>query len=207
MKADQLKRREFLQLAAWASAGVLVSGNALAMSHEQHAFIEANPGFITGELSFFDAPTRALVSHLAEMIIPKTDTPGAIDAKVPAFLEMMVEHWMRAEERATFMAGLASLQAKNFMTLSPADQTATLSALESAASSHPWYALGRIMGRGFDATMPFICQLKELTTCGFFLSEVGSTEVLAYNHVAGDLEGDIPLEDGQPAWASELLSV
>ncbi len=207
MNANKLKRREFLQLAAWAAAGTLATGKALAMSPEQHAFVEANPNFLTGTPTYFDAQTRAIVTRMADIILPKTDTPGALDAKAPAFLEMMVEHWMRDEERQIFMDGVKDLQAKNFLSLTADAQADILAALESEASSHSWYALGRIMGRGFDGTMPFICQMKELTACGFFLSEVGSTEVLAYNHVAGYLEGDIPLEDGQASWASELLSV
>ncbi|MGB0920710.1 MAG: gluconate 2-dehydrogenase subunit 3 family protein [Alphaproteobacteria bacterium] len=207
MKANQLKRREFLQLAAWAAAGTLAAGQVMAMSHEQHAFVEANPGFMDGTPDYFDAEARAVVSRVADMIIPKTDTPGAIDANAPAFLEMMVEHWMNDEERSIFMAGVEGLQSQDFMALSADKQAETLAALETEASGHQWYALGRIMGRGFDSTMPFICQMKELTACGFFLSEVGSTEALEYNHVAGYLEGDIPLEDGQASWASELLSV
>lgn len=202
-----LPRREFIQLAAWAAAGVLAAPEALAMSHEQHKFLMDNPDFVDQALTFFTTEQRALVTKLADLILPRTETPGAIDAKVPAFLELMVAEWMTDEERQIFMAGLKDLENKGFMGLDAAAQTAELEALESAASGHNWYQLGNLVGRYFDSSAPFICQLKELTCTGFFQSEVGATEALAYNHVAGELEGRIPLEDGQPAWSSELFSV
>lgn len=207
MSRNTLPRREFIQLAAWAAAGLLAAPEALAMSHEQHKFLIDNPDFTDQALTFFTPEQRALVTKLADLILPRTETPGAIDAKVPAFLELMVAEWMKDEERQTFMAGLADLETKGFMGLDEDAQYAELAALESAASDHPWYQLGNLVGRYFDSSAPFICQLKELTCTGFFQSEVGATEALAYNHVAGELEGRIPLEEGQPAWSSELFSV
>ena len=41
----------------------------------------------------------------------------------------------------------------------------------------------------------FFRMLKEMAYTGFFLSEVGATEVLQYSHVPGEYNGCLPLEE------------
>jgi hypothetical protein len=36
---------------------------------------------------------------------------------------------------------------------------------------------------------------------GYFLSETGATQALAYLRIPGGFQGDIPLAPGQKAWA------
>jgi len=43
--------------------------------------------------------------------------------------------------------------------------------------------------------------LKDYTLTGYFLSEVGATQALAYERVPGGFWGDLPLKPGQKAWA------
>ena len=57
----------------------------------------------------FDARSSKMVAVLAELIIPKTETPGAIEAGAPAFIEMMVADWFNDGERKIFFDGLAAL--------------------------------------------------------------------------------------------------
>ena len=42
--------------------------------------------------------------------MPTTDTPGAIAAEVPAFIEMMLADWYEPTDRNDFMAGLGILE-------------------------------------------------------------------------------------------------
>jgi hypothetical protein len=43
--------------------------------------------------------------------------------------------------------------------------------------------------------------LKDYTLTGYFLSEVGATQALAYERVPGGFQGDLPLKANQKAWA------
>ena len=157
-----------------------------------------------GPLDFFTDVQRAAITTAAELTIPATDTPGAIDAGVPRFIELMVRDWLNDAERGLFMEGLEDLLQRaggNFAALDTAAQLALLEAFEDEASDDSWYQLGNVT-RVWSEGSPFICQFKELTVFGFFLSSTGASEVLRENPM-GSFDGDIPLEPGQPAWASE----
>ena len=43
--------------------------------------------------------------------------------------------------------------------------------------------------------------LKDYTLTGYFMSEVGATQALAYEKVPGGYWGDLPLAPNQKAWA------
>src|SRR6185312_15202815 len=59
--------------------------------------------------SSFTAAERSLIAELSQVILPATDTPGAIEAGVPAFLEKIVFEWYSPGERRLFLAGLREL--------------------------------------------------------------------------------------------------
>jgi hypothetical protein len=47
----------------------------------------------------------------------------------------------------------------------------------------------------------FFKTLKHLTVLGYFNSEIGATQALAYLPVPGRFDGSAPFEPGQKAWA------
>ena len=57
---------------------------------------------------------RAIVAEVAEHIIPKTTTPGAKDAGVPAFIVMMLNDCYKSPEQTSFLEGVADLEKKEF---------------------------------------------------------------------------------------------
>src|SRR5690242_3322436 len=52
----------------------------------------------------------ATLASAAETIIPRTNTPGASDAGVAAFIQLMLAEWYPAADVARFKAGLAALE-------------------------------------------------------------------------------------------------
>ena len=200
-----MDRRQFIQAAALLVAGAKAAPTSWALSEEQRVCLASQPDYLDrGTLDFFTDAQRAAITTAAELTIPATDTPGAIDAGVPRFIELMVRDWLNDAERGLFMAGLEDLLQRaggNFAALDTAAQLALLEAFEDEASDDSWYQLGNVT-RVWSEGSPFICQFKELTVFGFFLSSTGASEVLRENPM-GSFDGDIPLEPGQPAWASE----
>ena len=60
-------------------------------------------------LSIFSPQERKMIDVLAEMIIPETDTPGAIQAGVPDFIDTLVSVWYSKDDKKYFFHGLRLL--------------------------------------------------------------------------------------------------
>lgn len=205
-----MNRREFLQCAA-----ILISGSSAAqlgfsLSEEQQVYLASAPDYNTHKVNYFSSAQREIVAAMAEVIIPRTETPGAIDAGVPHYIELMVADWFKDDERAIFDAGLAHMEkqipveyGKPFVQLTAKEQLKILEDLEGAASDSPWYELGNVQ-RDFVEDAPFICQVKELTIWGFFTSEEGGSQVLRYDPMPMYFDGDIPLSPEDSSWANLL---
>ncbi len=90
---------------------------------------------------FLTPEQAALVAEVAEIIIPRTDTPGAKDAGVPSFIDVMVKDCYKKEDQDSFLAGLADFDkgAKDaygdaFLDLDAAQQTEYVTKVHSRPS-------------------------------------------------------------------------
>ena len=99
-----MNRREALLLLAGTAA---LPESLKAMGRAVHARVRA------GTLRTFTAHQNETVATIAELIIPKTDTPGARDAGVPAFIDVMVADWGDDEQRQMFTTGLANVDERS----------------------------------------------------------------------------------------------
>jgi hypothetical protein len=149
-----MNRRELIQwLAATAGADFLAFGRAV---HAQPAPRASR---------FLSLHAEQTITAAAERILPATDTPGATDANVTAFIDKMLADWHTPEERAHFVTGLQDLDTRcrarasyDFVDCAEADQIAVLSALDAEAAGERDHWFGR---------------LKYLTVFGYCTSEVG----------------------------------
>ena len=142
-----------------------------------------------------------LVADIAERIIPKSDTPGAKDVGVDAFIDMLLNGYMEKEEVQAFLTGLGqvdsvakSLHGDNFSSLKPEEQDAVLTALAKEADKL----------EGEERNMAFFPKMKELTISGYFTSELVAEKHLNYQPIPGDFIGCVDistLEKGNVAWA------
>ena len=138
----------------------------------------------------FDAPDIELLEHLAETILPETETPGAREAGVGAFIAVMVQDTYSPAEQKTFLSGLESLQetctrefGKAFGDLTPEQRFVIADRLDTEQ---------------YDATRDdepahYFRMLKELTVLGFFSSEVAYQHVLEYAETPGRYDPCRPL--------------
>ena len=156
---------------------------------------------LTYKPDFFTADQARIVSEVAEIIIPKTDTPGAKEVGVPGFIDKMVKECYKKEDQDRFLAGLQAFddEAKKaygdpFMDLDAAKQQEYVKKIHDVALD------ARKAGGVKDR--PFILMMKELTLVGFFTSEPGATKVLHYEPVPGAYRGCVPLAEVGKTWAT-----
>jgi len=156
-----------------------------------------------------------LVTALSELIIPATDTPGAEAAQVNRFIDLMLTDWYPDDATARFLAGLDRVDPRArqafdapFLEGTTEQRTQLLTALadesrraREAASNEDDYeaeAGGGIYDET-DAIHPsFFPMLKELTMVGYYNSEIGQNQELAYRTVPGRYDGCVPVEDVYP---------
>jgi gluconate 2-dehydrogenase gamma chain len=149
---------------------------------------------LTYKPQFFTEDQARIVTEVAEIIIPKTDTPGAKDAGVPGFIDLMLKDCYKKEDQDRFIAGLTAFdeEAKkaygdSFIYCKPEQQVELVTKTHSAALAEA--------KANKEAKRPFILMAKELTLLGFFTSEPGATQVLQYVAVPGSYKGCIPLAE------------
>jgi len=197
----KMSRREFLSWSAKYTGSAITLSSLKAFASDAQPLV-INKTKLSGEAK---QTIRLVVDH----IFPTTETPGAIEANVDQFVIMMREQWLNHDEIKLFDYGIIELNKladnafqKTFNELESNNQLEILSSLENNYSDHPWYAIGSAASHlnDFIDSPPFICQIKELTTHGFFMSEVGSNKVLR-PLVMGSLDLDIPLEKNSSSWA------
>lgn len=134
-----------------------------------------------------DAARVALVGALADTIIPRTDTAGATDVGVPAFVDLLLAEWYTPEERDGFVAGLDALAARCRETLG-----GEFSGLDAAGRERFVGTLDGITGQPASAEAAY-ARLKSLTVYGYFTSREVQTRVLKTPMIPGRFEGCVPL--------------
>ncbi|MFT4255895.1 MAG: gluconate 2-dehydrogenase subunit 3 family protein [Pseudoxanthomonas sp.] len=180
-----MERRELLKMIA-AATGMAMIGIP--------AFVHGQSPVPEGQGSFSDDEV-AMLDEVAETILPRTDTPGARDAGVGAFMARYVTDCLIPEDQATFRAGLADLDKRaggSFVAMARDARAELLRALDAEARAQS----------GAGGMPHYFTMIKQLVIFGFFTSEVGATQVLRYVAVPGYYDGDMTYEPGTPAWAT-----
>jgi len=120
-----------------------------------------------------------LIGEVSELIIPTTDTGGALAAGVPDFVKMMLADWFTAAERENFIAGMHEFSAgastkygKKFGELPASQKNQYFGELLAAAE-----------GGATAPRTPFVVLMRRLTSFGFYTSERGATTEL-HQHIA-----------------------
>lgn len=168
------------------------------------------PAACSADLAPWSPASRALVAEVAQIVIPATDTGGAKEAGVPAFVEMMVQSWFDADERANFLSGMATFadgaatrHGKPFAELDAAQKQAWFAEQLSAAEA----ASAAAGAKGVKQRSPFAALMKRLTIYGYYTSELGSTVELSLNMVPNEYLPDAPFEAGDRADSFILYSL
>jgi glucoside 3-dehydrogenase (cytochrome c) hitch-hiker subunit len=143
-------------------------------------------------VAFFTEEQRETVASISDLIIPATDTPGAVEAGGVEYIELIVSEWYDAEEREHFMRGLAHLDEHSkaltgvrFAHAGEARQTAILTGME---------AEGRTLQEADpEAPESFFHEARALVVHGYYTSEIGMKEEMLFVGLPGRYDGYAPL--------------
>jgi hypothetical protein len=186
-----MKRRDAISQIALLLGGAFTAPTLMAMDVRK-----GNTSIVAADFSLTDAQ-RQIVSAVAEHIIPRTSTPGAIDAGGPAFIELMLQDCYKKPEHASFLKGVNDLAKANFLAQPAAGQVAMLTLLEANTKDlMKSYSQKRIkVGDNVDKDtlegangVPFWRLMKELTLLGYYTSEKGIQASFVYEPVPGKFE-------------------
>jgi len=113
------------------------------------------------------------VDILSELILPRTETPGAHDAQVNRYIDRMLAEGMEQADRERFLEGLAWLDrhcrqelGSAFVNLDSARQMAVLGIMAASAAD--------------TRARRFFTQIKDLTLRGYYTSRPGLLGELEY---------------------------
>jgi hypothetical protein len=130
---------------------------------------------------FYSEREMALLSRVSDLLLPRTETPGALDVQVPALLDKLMAEWADSRTQIAHRATLAALDTRlqtrsgdDFLGAGDAVAQGALAAVDSAA-----FAGEPIQGyRG----------LKGLITQAYFATEEGALEERQWVAVPGRWE-------------------
>lgn len=125
---------------------------------------------------FFNQRDYETICRITDLIIPETDTPGAVRAGVPAYLDLVIardtDQQLLVADGLRWLDGEAARIAnKRFIELSETQQLVILEPLCEAADA-PGFNKGR--------NVQFFSLVKNLTADGYYTSKVGLLDELQY---------------------------
>ncbi len=190
-----MNRREALSRVALIMGGTVIGANIFLQGCKPADKKSAE------SLAEFSQDDIAYLDEIAETIIPATETPGAKDAKVGAFMAVMVKDCYEEKDQRSFREGMDKINDasnkkfdKAFMQLSPQQRHELLVGLDSEQKEHS-------KNKKDDEANHYFRLMKELTLLGYFTSEPGATQALRYVESPGRYDGCIPYKKGDKAWA------
>jgi hypothetical protein len=210
-----MDRREMLRMIALATGTAFIGGEFFltgCKNPEAGSSLE----FSTDDIAFLD--------EVGETILPKTNTPGAKDAKVGAFMAIMVNDCYPAADQKVFHEGLTKLNDAckgmhdvSFMKATPDQRKSLLIKLDEEAKKDAKerreYDEQQIKkereehekgNTGFERekrSAHYFSMMKQLTISGYFTSKEGRTGALRYTPVPGKYDGDLDYKKGDKLFA------
>ncbi|MBU3005557.1 gluconate 2-dehydrogenase subunit 3 family protein [Paraglaciecola arctica] len=174
-----------------AGASKMLGENALgvAMAYQNR------PDCVRAVGRLFTSGQMQILREVCQLVIPKTDTPGAADLDTHGFIDNQLVRCHRADEQLRVVRLLKLMDSsakkqfkKNFIQSSEQQQLSLLTSIENAKN-------------GFlEDDAKHFAFLKQLIVFGYFTTEIGATEELAYLPVPGGFKGSFPYSSVNKAW-------
>lgn len=202
MTITSMDRRALLQRALLVVGATMIPGGAEALAQA-----------VTSGQRQLDPAHYALLTAVADTILPTTGTPGAVEVGVPQIVDALLGTWASPSRRVALTAALEAIDGlaqqqkqKGFAALSPAEREAVLTPHDAAAlkpaplSAQQQQALGMMERLSPHFVDPGYGKLKELIVVVFYYSQTALTHDLAYEHVPGEWQPSIPITPSTRPW-------
>jgi glucoside 3-dehydrogenase (cytochrome c) hitch-hiker subunit len=188
-----MQRREVLRILATGTALQLAPRKLITVLREGRLLLQSQASAHT-----LNPHQAATVKAMAELILPRTETPGAADVGATDFIDLMLTEWYDDADRTRFLNGLAGVDSrstqlfgKDFVDCSAVQQEDILTYLgEKMAATGVYWSRTE---HDFPTDVTFYGILRRLTITAYYTSEKGATEELHFEIVPGQYEGCKPL--------------
>lgn len=206
-----MERREAIKNIGFGSAAIF--GSSVLFGALQSCSSAPKVNWIP---TYFSAEQAAQLEKICEGICPKTSTPGAIDAGVPAHIdsamtvmanepeakltkqgmEVFAENWDKNQEVSMFDATTEQMtDVINGYFVKYEEDKSILENMRKAMGEEE----GTMAPELLEAL--FVTQIVDATFQSYFTSELVGETVLAYDPIPVKYEGCLPYEPGQKIWA------
>ncbi len=153
--------------------------------------LETSEALLSNKTATLSATHIMFLTVLAQTIIPKTDTGGAVEAGVPDVLVSLITKWGDSDYQTYWTRGLkqlADILPKDYATRSKKEQYDALFAYDAKVFSG-------------EVENGFYKDMKSTIVTAYYMSELGASEELQYEAVPGDWKGCVDVDEIGRAWA------
>ncbi|MFK7980765.1 MAG: gluconate 2-dehydrogenase subunit 3 family protein [Saprospiraceae bacterium] len=179
-----MKRRDILRHTAFATGAAISAPLLSSLLVGCQSEVATNS---TAEgLVFFNSAEFELIKKIADIILPKTDSPSATEVGVHEMIDHMVGNVYSEKEQATYKTGFAALT----KAITGNDLLTTVTHLNGGDKTLP------------EAARKAFINLKQQTIAYYLSSKEIGMNHLSYLPVPGEYEACITVEEaGGKAWA------
>jgi len=154
--------------------------------------------------AFFSKNQMTVLSNLVDLILPKTpDLPGALDVKVPQFIDAYVNEVSKPKDQKEFKQGIDAIikkLGKPVSDLKTSDYDALLARYLKADKAK---RASFKKDKNEALILGTLTSLRSFSIWAYKTSEQVGEKVLAYDPIPGELIGCMPLQEatGGKAWS------
>jgi hypothetical protein len=155
---------------------------------------------------FLKADQAKFISAFVDTLLPKTDTPGALDVKTDIFLDLVFAKTYNSSSQENVAAEIKKFNddciksyGKIFAELDAEQRKAVFKKMEAASAKFNPKVWGTAVGQ--QPEIDFYRSLKSMTLWGYFTSEEIGLNHLNYDPVPGEYKGCVPLPEIGNTWS------
>ncbi|MBB6522545.1 gluconate 2-dehydrogenase subunit 3 family protein [Pseudoteredinibacter isoporae] len=207
-----ISRREALKTFALSTGAVVSTGTLGSLLQgcqtQSQAALEWSP-------EFFSPKEAEIISRCADIILPRTESPGALDVAVPQFIDLLYKDIFSAEQAKRFQLGIEMFNLR--FRKQHHGQFSQSEATQQSEFVHSLYDLPEaeeqrlleLIKKGEPepqdkvdyALYSFLISMRELTIQAYFTSETIGEQHLAYLPIPGEYDGDFKADENTKVWS------